>query len=164
MLLASTALLAGTADPTTAQALRHFGKNRLEFAPVAPFVLPDATGTGIIDYEGGKEPSSQWRASFRFTGLEAGARYTVVIKGRFGEPGSAEANAFTAVCAFTTDAAGEGDCFWYYRGMARLNVVQLRVGDEIGSPALEASRGRGPGAIDTHPNRFSPGGELPRRA
>jgi hypothetical protein len=164
VLLAFTALVACTANPTTAQTLRHFGKNRLEFAPVAPFVLPEATGTGIIDYEGGKEPSSQWRASFRFTGLAAEARYTVVIKGRFGEPGSAEANAFTALCAFTTDAAGEGGCFWYFRGLARLNVVHVRAGDDPGSPVLEASRGRGPGAIETRPNRFSPGGELPHRS
>ena len=29
-------------------------------------------GTGIVDYKGGKEPSSQWWASFRFTGGERG--------------------------------------------------------------------------------------------
>ena len=55
-------------------------------------LLPDATGTGIVDYKGGKEPSSQWRASFRFTGLEPGASYTVVIRGRFGARGSLEAD------------------------------------------------------------------------
>jgi hypothetical protein len=157
------AVLAFSALPVVAQGIGHFGKNRLEFAPVAPFSLPDATGTGIVDYESGKEPDSQWRASFRFAGLEARASYTVVIKGRFGAPGSPEAEDLTPLCSFTTDAAGEGGCFWYFRGLARLNLVQLRAGDENGSRVLEASRGDGGGSIETEPNRFSPGGEIPAR-
>ena len=40
------------------QAIAHFGKNRLRFATVEPFSLPDATGTGIIDYKGGREPDT----------------------------------------------------------------------------------------------------------
>src|SRR5829696_4646699 len=84
------ALLAFGVSPTVAQhqTIGHLGKNRLTFAPVAPFVLPEATGTGIVDYRGGREPSSRWRASFRFSGLQPGASYTVVIEGRFGAQGS----------------------------------------------------------------------------
>ena len=61
-------------SPATAQGqdIGHSGKNRLRFSAVDSFLLPDATGTGIVDYKGGKEPSSQWRASFRFTGGERG--------------------------------------------------------------------------------------------
>ena len=70
------AVLASGASPAAAQNIGHFGKNRLRFATVEPSSLPDAIGTGIVDYKGGKEPTSQWRASFRFTGLEPGARYT----------------------------------------------------------------------------------------
>ena len=146
-----------------AQDIGHFGKNRLRFSAVEPFLLPDATGTGIVDYKGGKEPSSQWRASFRFTGLEAGANYTVVIMGRFGAAGSPEADSFTSLCSFRTDGVGQGGCFWYFRGLARLNVVQLRNGDEHGIQVLEARRSRRPGSIETEPNRFSPGGDIPAR-
>jgi hypothetical protein len=157
------ALLAFSAFPAAAQNIEHFGKNRLELAPVTPSVLPEATGSGIVDYEGSEEPSSQWRASFRFTGLEAGANYTVVIEGRFGDPDSPEADLFTPLCSLTADTAGEGGCFWYFRGLARLDLVQLRIGDENGSPVLEANRSRGPGSIKTDPNRHSPGGEIPAR-
>ena len=78
-------------------------------------------------------------------------------------PGSREADSFTPLCSFQTDAAGQGGCFWYFRGLARLNLVQLRAGDENGTQVLGASRPRGPGSIETEPNRFSPGGEIPAR-
>ena len=145
------------------QNIGHLGKNRLRFAIVAPFPLRDATGSGIVEYEGGREPSSQWRASFQFSGLGPGAGYTVVIRGRFGAPGSPEATAFTPLCSFAADNAGQGGCFWYFRGLARLTLVQLRAGDENGIHVLEARRARGPGSIETQPNRFSPGGEIPAR-
>ena len=151
------------APAAQAQDIGHFGKNRLRFAAVEPFVLPDATGTGIVDYKGGREPASQWRASFRFAGLETGASYTVVIKGRFGAAGSDEAESFTPLCSFAADDTGPGGCFWYFRGLARLTLVQLRGGDENGPRVLEANRSRGPGSIETEPNRFSPGGEIPAR-
>jgi len=145
------------------QDIGHFGKNRLRFSTAEPFELPDATGTGIVDYKGGREPSSQWRASFRFAGLEPGASYTVVIRGRFGVPGSAAVESFSPLCSFSADDTGQGGCFWYFRGLARLTLVQLRAGDETGTPVLEANRSRGPGSIETTPNRFSPGGEIPTR-
>lgn len=159
------AALAFGVSPAVAQNqnIGHLGKNRLKFAAVAPFLLPDATGSGIIEYKGGKEPSSQWRASFQFSGLVPGASYAVVIRGRFGAPGTPEANAFTPLCSFAADNAGQGGCFWYFRGLARLSLVQLRAGDENGIEVLEARRARGPGSIETQPNRFSPGGEIPRR-
>jgi hypothetical protein len=158
-----TALLAFSVSPAGAENIGYFGKNRLKFATVEPFLLPDATGTGIVDYKGGNEPSSQWRASFRFSGLDSGARYTVVINGRFGARGSPEANAFTSLCSFSADEAGQGGCFWYFRGLARLNLVQLRAGDENGVRVLEANRSRGSGSSETEPNRFSPGGEISGR-
>jgi hypothetical protein len=163
--IALVATLVFGISPAAAQSqnIGYFGKNRLTFSAVAPFLLPDATGTGIVDYKGGREPSSQWRASFRFTGLEAGASYTVVIRGRFGTAGSPAADSFTPLCSFQTDAVGQGGCFWYFRGLARLNFVQLRTSGENGTPVLGARRPRGPGSIETEPNRFSPGGEIPAR-
>lgn len=163
--LAFIATLVFGISPAAAQDqnIGYFGRNRLTFSAVEPFVLPDATGTGIVDYKGGREPSSQWRASFRFTDLEAGARYTVVIRGRFGTAGSPAADSFTPLCSFQTDTVGQGGCFWYFRGLARLNLVQLRTGGENGTPVLGARRPRGPGSIETEPNRFSPGGEISPR-
>jgi hypothetical protein len=163
LLALAVAVLASGASPAVAQNIGHFGKNRLRFATVGPSSLPDATGSGIIDYNGGREPTSQWRASFRFTGLEPGARYTVSVRGRFGAAGSLEAAAFTPLCSFQADGEGQGGCFWYFRGLARLTLVQLRAGDENGSRVLEANRSGGPGSIETEPNRFSPGGEIPAR-
>lgn len=160
VLLAVATLMFG-ASPVAAQNIGYFGKNRLTFSPVAPFLLPDATGSGIVDYKGGEEPTSRWRASFRFTGLEPGASYTVVIRGRFGAQDSLEASAFTPLCSFEADGRGQGGCFWYFRGLARLTLVQLRAGDENGTQVLEARRSRGAGSIETEPNRFSPGGEIP---
>lgn len=161
LLAVAVIVLAFGASPAAAQNIGYFGKNRLEFSSVAPFLLPDATGSGIVDYKGGKEPVSRWRASFRFTGLELGASYTVVIRGRYGAAGSRAADSFTPLCSFRTDAAGQGGCFWYFRGLARLNFVQLQTGGENGTPVLGARRPRGPGSIETEPNRFSPGGEIP---
>src|SRR5918994_7220063 len=90
IVLLAVAMLAFGASPAATQNIGHWGKNRLKFSSVEPFLLPNATGSGIVDYKGGKQPSSQWRASFRFTGLEARASYTVVVKGRFGDRGSPE--------------------------------------------------------------------------
>ena len=160
LLGALAAVLAFTAIPASAQNIRHFGKNRLQFERVDPVSLPAAAGTGIVEYKGSKEPSSRWRASMKFSGLAPGAAYTVVIQGRFGGAGSDEAAAFTPLCSFTADAAGEGGCFWYFRGLARLNLVQLRNGNEQGPPVLQATRAAGPGSIRTDSNRFSPGGEV----
>ena len=157
------ALLAFSPVPGAAQDIGHFGKNRLEFAPVDAATLPNAAGTGIVDYKGGKEPASQWRATFRFSGLEAGASYTVVVRGRAGAQDSAEAALFTPLCSFSADEQGNGNCFWYFRGLARLNVVQLRQGDENGPRVLQASRDGELGSITTDPNRFSPGGEIPAK-
>jgi hypothetical protein len=154
------AILAFTAIPASAQNIRHFGKNRLQFERVDPALLPGASGSGLIEYKGSKEPSSRWRASLEFAGLTPGETYTVVILGRFGKGGSAEADSFTSLCSFTADTAGEGGCFWYFRGLARLNLVQLRSGNENGTPVLQATRSDGPGSIKTEENRFSPGGEV----
>ncbi|HEU0116638.1 MAG TPA: hypothetical protein VFQ80_18240, partial [Thermomicrobiales bacterium] len=155
----------GQARPAMAQdaAIGYFGDNALVFAPVGVLSPPEATGKGLIAYQGGDEPKSQWRATFRVTNLAANTTYTVAVKGRFGDPGSDDASAFTALCSFETDDVGKGNCFWYFRGLARLNVVQLRAGDENGRRVLQASRDGDPGSITTDPNRYSPGGIVPER-
>jgi hypothetical protein len=146
--------------PVAAQDIGYLGTNRLQFEQVG-HRFADATGKGIIDYRGGDEPSSQWRASFRFSGLEPGASYTVVIRGRFGAAGSDDAAAFTPLCSFETDTEGNGNCFWYFQGLARLKMVRLLSGDENGRRVLQATRSKKIGSITTESSRFSPEGEIP---
>ena len=157
------ALLAFSALPTAAQDVAHLGTNQLIFEPVGNSAFPDATGKGIVDYRGGDQESSRWRASFRFSGLEANATYTVVIKDRFADSDTADETSVSPLCSFQTDGEGKGNCFWYFRGLVRLNVVQLRTKDETGRRVLQASRSGDPGSITTDPNRYSPGGQIPVR-
>ena len=53
LLAVAVIALAFGASPAAAQNIGYFGKNRLEFSSVAPFLLPNATGSGIVDYKGG---------------------------------------------------------------------------------------------------------------
>jgi len=153
--------LLALATPPRGQA-EHESANALTFAPVAGSAAPAGSGTGEIAYNGGFEPVSQWTATFRFAGLAADADYTVVVQGRFGEDGSAEAAAFTETCSFRASATGEGGCWDYHLGLVRLGVAQLRLGGEAGEPVLQATRaGGGPGTIVSTPNRHSPAPTAP---
>lgn len=135
----------------------HEGTSALVFEPVAASVSAGAAGSGLVTFNGGTEPTTRWTATFRFTGLEADTQYAVVVQGRFGADGSAEAEAFTPICAFRADGTGAGGCWDYELGMRRLNVVQLRRGDEAGRSVVQATRGEdGPGSITSVPNRYSP--------
>lgn len=146
--------------PAAAQEIGFLGKNRLVFDPTGDAVDNDASGKGIIEYQGGEEPDSSWRATFRFKALRRNSNYVVVIKGRFGEVGSEEAEEYSEICAFRTNKSGKGNCFWYFRGLARLDETQLRARGVDGERAMQATRGDGPGDITTVPNRYSPGGEI----
>lgn len=124
----------------------HESSNQLTFAPVAGSASPDGSGTGVINYikgTSGEEPDTQWASSFTFTGLEANTMYTVVVRGRF-----ANADAFSGICSFMTDDAGDGTCQSRFDGLQRLGVAQLRLGGEGGTPVLQATRAAGgPGTI-----------------
>ena len=146
-------LLAGT----TLGAAEHYGTNSLVFAPIAESSTSRARGFGVVEYKGGSEPRSKWTATFQFDDLPADTTYTVVVQGRFGDDGSVDAYAFSELCWFHSDAAGEGGCWSYFRGLRRLDVVQLRAGDEQGRPVLQATRSDdGPGSITAVPNRYTP--------
>ena len=163
--LALVALLGvGPLLSAAAEEIGHYGTNRLVFAPVGQGSAADAKGQGIVEYRGGAEPDSRWRGSFRFKGLEPNRTYTVVVRGRFGADDSDEAGEFSPLCSFDVKDNGNGSCFWYFSGLARLDVVQLRLGDENGAPVMKASRDDSLGSIETAPNRYSPGEELPERS
>jgi hypothetical protein len=163
--LALVALLGvGSLLSAAAEEIGHYGTNRLVFAPVGQDLATAAKGQGIVEYRGGAEPDSRWRGSFRFKGLEPNRTYTVVVRGRFGADDSDEAREFSPLCSFDAKGNGNGSCFWYFSGLARLDVVQLRLGDENGAPVMKASRDDSLGSIETAPNRYSPGEELPERS
>ena len=105
----------------------HESTNTLTFA--VPMGSGDASGAGTVTYHGGEVDTSRWTAQFSFSGLESGQRYVVVVKGRFGEDGSPEADAFTPLCGRR----------WYHRGLRRLGTVQLRSGNEERSGCDRAS-------------------------
>ncbi len=139
------ALVVGTARGVSAE---HEGINFLTFAPVAGSPSPYASGTGLIEFKGGVEPHSKWTATFSFSGLQPFTAYSVAIQGRYGVDGSVDSVRFTALCSFQTDELGAGGCWWYFRGLRRLNVSQLRLGDDQGRTVLQATRdGSGPGSI-----------------
>jgi hypothetical protein len=160
--LALVALLSvGPLFSAAAEEIGHYGTNRLVFAPVGQDSSPNAKGQGIVEYRGGAEPDSRWRGSFRFKGLKPNRTYTVVVRGRFGADDSGEAAEFSALCSFDVKDNGNGNCFWYFSGLARLDVVELRMGDEHGAQVMQASRDGSLGSIETEPNRYSPSDELP---
>lgn len=135
----------------------HESTNVLVFAPTAGSASPLVAGDGVIAYKGGAEPASRWTITLRLTGLEPDQTYAVVVRGRTGDDGSAEAAAFSPLCRLRTSDAGDGGCWDYAQGMRRLGVVQVRVGDERGAPVLQATRAPGgPGAITSLPNEHSP--------
>lgn len=135
----------------------HESTNILDFAPVADSSAPLATGDGVIDFRGGTDENTRWTARFHFLALEPNARYVVVVKGRYGEDDSPEAEAFSPLCEFETDASGTGNCWWYHLGLQRIGVVQLRDGNQAGPVILQATRKPGgPGTIVSTPNAFSP--------
>jgi hypothetical protein len=162
--LALVALLGvGPLLSAAAEEIGHYGTNRLVFAPVGQDSAADAKGQGIVEYRGGAEPDSRWRGSFRFKGLEPNRTYTVVVRGRFGADDPDEAGEFSPLCSFDVKDNGNGSCFWYFSGLARLDVVQLRLGDKNGAQEMQARRDGSLGSIETTPNRYSPGDELPER-
>ncbi len=126
----------------------HESNNKLVFDPVAGSSLPDASGSGAINYVkgvSGEEPDTVWTSAFRFAGLTPDATYTVVVRGRF-----ADAAAFSGICTFTANEAGVGACRSEFLGLQRLAIAQLRLGSETGTPILQATRQAvvaGPGSI-----------------
>jgi hypothetical protein len=144
----------GSASLTVAD---HESTNLLTFAPVSGSSTPAASGSGTIEYHGGREPVSRWTSTFEFSGLAPGTAYVVVVQGRTGEDGSAAATAFSPICTVQSDAAGDGTCWDYEFGMRRIGVVQLRQGDGDGPVVLQATRAPdGPGEIRSLPNALSP--------
>ncbi len=134
----------------------HESTNTLVFEPVQGEGAASASGTGTVDFRGGGLEDSRWTATFRFEGLDPGAAYVVAVQGRFDAEGTPGAVEFSPICAFTTDPAGEGGCWYYFVVLINLAVVQVQAGELRGPVALQATRKDGPGSIVGEANRFSP--------
>ncbi len=149
------ALWLGTTRDALAAEPVHYGTNSITFVGVGRSAPAGAKGRGEVEYDGGTEPKSRWSSTFRFSGLNPNTGYKVVVRGRFGEDGSAEASEFTELCSFTSDEDGAGSCFAYFRGLRRLDIVQVRQSDDD-RRVLQATRASsGIGTITTVPNRFT---------
>jgi hypothetical protein len=135
----------------------HESTNDLTFEPVVDSPSPDGAGEGIIDYHGGGEPDTLWTATVQFTDLEPEQAYAVMVQGRYGLDGTDAATAFTPICDFTTDASGDGGCWYYFVGLVRLAVMEVRIGDADGEVVLRATASDdGPGSLSRMANEFSP--------
>jgi hypothetical protein len=135
----------------------HESTNDLTFEPVVASPSPDGAGEGIIDYHGGGEPDTLWTATFQFTDLEPEETYAVMVQGRYGLDGTDEATALTPICEFTTDANGDGGCWYYFVGLRRLAVMEVRIGGEDGEAVLRSTASDdGPGSLSRVANDFSP--------
>lgn len=151
------AVLLSVIPPPRATEAAHESTNALVFVPVDGSPAPAATGDGVIDFRGGAELESRWTVQLQLRGLAPDATYVAVLQGRFGEPETPGAAAFTELCVVRTSPTGDGGCWWYLVGMRRVDVVQLRSDTVDGLPMAQATRGgKGPGSITSVPNDFSP--------
>ena len=133
----------------------HESTTSVVLEPVDAAGAEGASGAGLVEFHGGPEPESRWTLTFEFTGLEPNTGYVLMVQGRFGNDGSPEASAFTELCRFTSDEQGEGACWYYFVGLRRLSVMELRQGDADGPAVLRATKGDGPGSMTRSPNAFS---------
>lgn len=145
-------IIVASIAPATAD---HESLTRMTFAPVADSADPAASGEGMVEFHGGEEPDSRWTATFQYFGLRPEITYAVVVQGRFGEDDSEEAAAFTPICEFISGDDGSGGCWFYFVGLKRLGVVQLRVDGLQGAAVLQASKKDGPGDMDRAANAYS---------
>lgn len=133
----------------------HFGTNSVTFEVIGKVLPAGANGQGEIDYDGGVNLKSRWSATFQFSSMTPETEYAVVVRGRYGDAGSKEATEYSDLCSFTSDADGRGSCFAYFRGLARLDVVQVWEADDDRKVMQATRSSSGVGTITTVPNRFT---------
>lgn len=106
----------------------HEGSNRLDFDAVGGTT---ADGSGSINFvkgaSDGTEERSVWQQALRFTGLEAGEVYSVVVKRGEGDGEQAPGSRDRTLCTFTATDAGTGRCTGRFLELRALAVAQLQV-------------------------------------
>ena len=132
----------------------HESSNRLDFDAVTS---PTADGAGIINYvkgaSGDSEETSVWQQSLRFTGLQDGRAYTVVVKrgAGVGVPGDAD----RTICGFTASSTGTGSCTGRFLELRALAVAQLQ--DANGKVVAQATRTGAPNGMGGTFSTAAPG-------
>ncbi len=145
VLLAAVSLGGLTAVPALAS---HESNNSLTFAPVSGSLSPGASGAGVINYVKGvstDEPNTVWNSAFHFAGLAPDTTYSVFVLSR------------GAICTFTSNASGNGNCENTFVSLPKLGIAQLRLGV---TPVLQATRqavASGPGEIVSRGGCREPG-------
>ncbi|MFC3688890.1 hypothetical protein [Aquipuribacter hungaricus] len=139
--LSAVALLAAlpvlALAPTASAA--HESSNRLDFDAVGS---SSADGGGRINYvkgaSGDSEETSLWQQSLRFTGLDAGVAYSVVVKRGEGDAEVVPGSRDRTICTFTATATGTGTCTGSFLELRALAVAQLL--DSSGTVVAQATR------------------------
>lgn len=138
--------------PAFAHHLQDCKSHHLTFSPVPNSPSPEADGMGKIKLvKPASEETSEmavFNTNFHFMDLEPNMFYTVAVRGAFSD----DPNTYGAICSFVSNHNGNGKCRDQVTGLRRLQVAQLRLGDENGTPVLQATRegfGPGPGLIES---------------
>ena len=106
----------------------HESSNRLDFDAVVAGSTAD--GGGTINYvkgaSGDSEETSVWQQSLRFTGLDAGTSYVVVVKRGEGDAEVVPGSRDRTICTFTASGSGTGTCVGRFLELRALAVAQLQ--------------------------------------
>ncbi len=117
----------------------HESNNRLDFDAVG---TSSADGAGTINYvkgaSDGTEDGSVWQQSLRFTGLEPGSSYSVVVLKGEGDGDEVPGSGPRTICEFTATDSGTGSCTGRFLELRALAVAQLQ--DDAGDVIAQASR------------------------
>lgn len=118
----------------------HESNNHLDFDAVTTGSTAD--GSGTINYvkgaSDGTEDGSVWQQALRFTGLEAGRGYSVVVKKGEGVGNETPGTSDRTICTFTAAASGTGTCTGRFLELRALAVAQLQKSD--GTVVAQATR------------------------
>lgn len=138
--------------PAFAHHLEDCKSHRLTFDPVLNSPSPEAGGMGKVKRvkpaSGETSETAVFNTNFHFMDLAPNTFYTVAVRGAF----STDPNTYGAICSFVSNHNGNGKCRNQVTGLQRLQVAQLRQGNENGTPVLQATRegfGTGPGLIES---------------
>ena len=129
----------------------HESSNRLDFDAVSGST---ADGSGTINYvkgaSDGTEDGSVWQQALRFTGLEAGTNYSVVVARGAGTGDMVPGNDPRTICTFTATDSGTGSCTGRFLELRALAVAQLKTGAVVVAQATRTGAPNGqPGGTFT---------------
>jgi len=118
----------------------HESNNRLDFDAVG--MSSTADGAGTINYvkgaSDGTEDNSVWQQSLRFTGLQPGTTYRVVVAKGAGTGAMVPGTDPRIICTFTATVSGTGTCTGRFLELRAMAVAQLQ--NNLGEVVAQATR------------------------